>query len=135
MKNHLIESEIFELAYLRKRQKYRRFMKEPCEVEHEFINPRRGHPTSYAYLRYACLPSEKLSLEIKAGWPEYIPHEDGLGAIAEAVHDGLGASLFLYTCAIQLVEIRANEVESSVAAFYLASTEAMKKLTALPVWE
>jgi len=100
-------------------------------IEHEFRG-QFGHPTSYAFVRFDCAPDDELSFEARALWPTNVPEEYRRElelAIAEAIADALLVGVYPHTgCALTLVEVRYNEIGSSVAAFMEATKSAMVQL-------
>ena len=121
-----------ELEELRTRKQKRPAMRltSSTTVEHEY---RRcgGHP-SYAFVKFECVPANELSFEVEAQWPSTVP--EGYRsllelAIAEGVADVLLDGLYQHTgCAVTLVEIRYDEIESSEQAFMMTSRRAMEDL-------
>jgi hypothetical protein len=99
-------------------------------VEHEY---RRcsGH-LSYAFVKFECAPAKELSLDVVAQWPSTVPEEYRSLlelAIAEGVADVLLDGLHQHTgCAVTLVKIGYNEIESSEHAFMMASRRSMEDL-------
>jgi hypothetical protein len=41
-------------------------------VEHEFRHPHFGHPSTYAFVRFACDAADDLSFEARALWPSTV---------------------------------------------------------------
>jgi hypothetical protein len=106
-------------------------------VEHEFRG-QLGHPSSYAFVRFECAPADDLSFQVRASWPSTVSQGDRTHAdlgIAEGVADILLEGLYQYSgCAIVLVDVRWDDVGSSVAAFMKATKSAMQQLVARD-WE
>jgi hypothetical protein len=102
-------------------------------VEHEFRG-QLGHPSSYAFVRFECAPADDLSFQVRASWPSTVSQGDRTHAdlgIAEGVADILLEGLYQYSgCAIVLVDVRWDDVGSSVAAFMKATKSAMQQLVA-----
>jgi len=102
-------------------------------VQHEFRS-QFGHPSSCAFVRFECAPADDLSFESRAFWPSTVSEGDRtqveLG-IAEAVADVLLEGVNEHSgCAIVLVDVRWDDVGSSVAAFMKATKSAMQQLVA-----
>jgi len=102
-------------------------------VEYEFRG-QFGHPSSYAFVRFECATADDLSFQVRASWPPTVSEGDRtrveLG-IAEAVADTLLEGIYQYSgCAIVLVDVRWDDVGSSVAAFMRATKSAMQQLLA-----
>ena len=104
----------------------------PTTIEHEFTR-QFGHPSSFAFTRFDCAPSDELLFEAAASWPASVSPDYAVAlerAIAEGVADGLLDGLYPHTgCRVTLVETRYDEIGSSEAAFLWAATAAMRKLT------
>ena len=106
-------------------------------VEHEFRG-HFGHPSSYAFVRFECAPADDLSFEVRASWPSTVSENDRkqseLG-IAEAVADALLEGVFQHSgCAVALVDLRWDDVGSSMGAYMKATKLAMQELVAVG-WE
>jgi hypothetical protein len=102
-------------------------------VEYEFRG-QFGHPSSYAFVRFECAPADDLSFQVRASWPTTVSEGDRahveLG-IAEGVADILLEGVYQHSgCAIVLVDVRWDDVGSSVAAFMGATKSAMQQLVA-----
>lgn len=123
-----------ELEKLQDAKRSRNFYRlaSSTQVEHEFRHPHFGHPSTYAFVRFACDPADDLSFESRTSWPstvsdDYRPELER--AIAEAVADVLLEGLYQHTgCAITLINVRYDEIGSSVAAFMRAANSAMREL-------
>ena len=115
----------------RRRNFYR--LSSPKTVQHEFRG-QYGHPSSYAFVRFDCIPAEDLSFEARATWPEKVTKEYQAVlelAIAESMADTLLEGLYQHTgCALTLSEVRYDEIGSSEAAFMKASEGAIRELLA-----
>jgi hypothetical protein len=115
-----------ELERLRDAKRSRHFyrLESSTHVEHEFRG-NFGHPSSYAFVRFACELADDLSFEARASWPSTVSDDCRLElerGIAEAVADVLLEGLYQHTgCAVTLIEIRYDEIGSSVAAFMRAT--------------
>ncbi len=98
-----------------------------------------GHPSSYAYISFECFPSDELSYESQAKWPDSLPLEycEQLNlAIAEGIVDVLYDHIYPYRgCNISLIKIRWDEIGGSEYAFYKATKLAMEKLVKDYDWE
>jgi len=123
-----------ELEKLRDAKYSRNFyrLESSTHVEHEFRHPHFGHPSTYAFVRFACDPADDLSFEARASWPSTVRDDYRLElerAIAEAVADVLLEGLYQHTgCAVTLTDIRYDEICSSVASFMWATKSAMQEL-------
>ncbi len=114
-------------------------LEESFLVEYEFCG-RFGHPSSYAYVSFECNPSENLcfisdalgTLNLSAHYTAKLEQ-----AICIAVVDGLmNNSIYTYRgCALNLNEVKWDNVGSSEAAFYKATKEAIKKLVDEGKWK
>ena len=106
-------------------------------VQHEFRG-QFGHPSSYAFVRFECAPADDLSFEIRATWPSTVSEGDRTDVelgIAEGIADVLLDGLYQHSgCTIVLLEVRWDDVGSSVAAFMKATKSAMQDLIACD-WE
>jgi hypothetical protein len=127
----LNRNELEELRDAKYSRNFYRF-ESSTHVEHEFRHPHFGHPSTYAFVRFACDPADDLSFEARASWPSTVPADYRLElerAIAEAVADVLLEGLYQHTgCAVTLIEIRYDEICSSVASFMWATKSAMQEL-------
>jgi hypothetical protein len=103
----------------------------PTSVEHE-LRRQFGHPSSYAFVRFECVPGDELIFEAVASWPESVSPSYGAALdrmIAEGVADGLLDDVYPHSgCTVTLVETRYDEIGSSEAAFLWAATRAMTTL-------
>jgi len=63
-----IDGIVTRWALCKGRLASRRLVK-PCSVEYEHQGKQWGHPSTFAYVRFECLPAEALSLEVSATWP------------------------------------------------------------------
>ena len=102
-------------------------------VEREF-RVQFGHPSSYAFVRFECAPADDLTFQARASWPSTVSEGERthveLG-IAEALADTLLEGVYQHSgCAIVLVDVRWDDVGSSVAAFMRATKSAMQQLVA-----
>jgi hypothetical protein len=100
-------------------------------VQHEFRG-QYGHPSSYAFVRFECVPADDLSLEVSASWPATVSEDDRTVfevTIAESVADLLLDGLYQHTgCALTLAEVRYDEIGSSEVAFMKATRSAIQDL-------
>ena len=123
-----------ELEKLRDAKRSRNFdrLESSTHVEHELQRPNFGHPSTYAFVRFACEPADDLSFEARASWPSTLSEDYCLElerAIAEAVADVLFEGVYQHTgCAVTLIDVRFDEICSSVASFMLATKCAMQEL-------
>lgn len=90
-------------------------------------------PSGYAFVSLRCEPSEALALTSAAEWPTRLSagYVNSLKrAIAVGVVDALVARDYLsaYTCAVTLVEIGWDDVQSGELAFYRATKAALSKV-------
>jgi hypothetical protein len=99
-------------------------------VEHEFRHPHFGHPSTYAFVRFACNPANDLSFEARTSWPSTVPDDyrpQVERAMAEAVADVVLERLYQHTdCTVTLIDVRYDEIGSSVAAFTSAAKSEAK---------
>jgi hypothetical protein len=124
-----------DLERLRDAKRSRSFyrLRSSQSVELEFRG-QFGHPSSYACVRFECAPADDLSFQVRASWPTTVSEGDRthveLG-IAEGVADILLEGVYQHSgCAIVLVDVRWDDVGSSVAAFMSATKSAMQQLVA-----
>jgi len=123
------------LESLRDHKRQRNFYRlaSPQTIQHEFRG-QFGHPSSYALVKFDCLPADDLSFEACAVWPATVSESERRGleqAIAEAIADVLLADVYQHSgCALRLVEVRYDEVGSSQASFMKAAKRAMQELMA-----
>jgi len=131
MTTRFSEADLAMLQGTAKRKRNYHRLANPAIVEHEF-NGQYGHPSSYAFVRFECSPSDELSFEVAMRWPESIPagYVQRLEcAIAEGVADALLDGLYPHTgCRVALVDIRYDNLGSSEAAFLWSATAAARKL-------
>jgi len=120
-----------ELEKLREPKRSRSFLRLHSSeiIEHEFRG-QFGHSSSYAYVRFECIPADDLSFEVRASWPSTVTNDTKLElAVAEGVADVLLADVYQHSgCRIVLVDVRYDEIGSSEAAFLKAATLAMRSL-------
>jgi hypothetical protein len=107
-------------------------------VEHEYQGKQWGHPSTYAFVRFDCVPADGLSFEMRAQWP---PHLTGdytpllERAMCAAVVDVLVAADDPHVgCAITCTDVRWDDVTSSERAFYRATRAAMTALREQHKW-
>jgi hypothetical protein len=124
-----------DLERLRDAKRSRNFyrLRSSQAVEYEFRG-QFGHPSSYAFVRLECAPADDLSFQVRALWPPTVSEGDRthveLG-IAEAVADILLEGVYQHSgCTIVLVDVRWDDVRSSVVAFMRATKSAMQQLIA-----
>jgi hypothetical protein len=124
-----------DLERLRDAKRSRNFyrLRSSQAIEYEFRG-QFGHPSSYAFVRFECAPADDLSFQVRSSWPSTVSEGDRthveLG-IAEAVAVILLEGVYQHTgCAIVLVDVRWDDVGSSVAAFMRATKSAMQQLVA-----
>ncbi len=48
---------------------------EQCLKEQEYKRDQFGHPSSYAFVRFECLPADSLSFEMDTAWPGHLTPE------------------------------------------------------------
>ena len=124
-----------DLERLRDAKRSRHFyrLRSSQAVEHEFRG-QLGHPSSYAFVRFECAPADDLSFQVRASWPSTVSEEDRThveSGIAECVADILLEGLYQHSgCVVVLVDVRWDDVGSSVAAFMSATKSAMRQLVA-----
>jgi hypothetical protein len=101
-------------------------------VEHEYRGEQFGHPSTYAFVRFYCAPSDGLRFESTAAWPSTVSNTEQTlfeRAIAEGVADALLSGTYQHSgCVLTLIEIRYDEVCSSEVAFMRATAAAMQVL-------
>jgi hypothetical protein len=123
---------MFELwrAAKTRRNLYR--LEVPVTIEHEYQGAQRGHPSTYAFVRFECLPAAELSFSSVANWPESMSEASRNSlhrGIAEGIVDGLTGAIYPHRgVAIRLIDCRYDEVCSSVASFHHATVCAMQTL-------
>jgi hypothetical protein len=123
------------LEELRNNKRLRNFFRlaSSTTVQHEFRG-QYGHPSSYAFVRFECVPAEDLSLEVRTSWPSTVPEDYRTKlerTIAESVADVLLDGLYQHTgCAVTLIEVRYDELGSSEVSFMRATRSAMQDLLA-----
>jgi hypothetical protein len=126
------ESQMLDLWRTAKPQRKGWRLEVPVLVEHEFQGAQRGHPSTFAFVRFQCDPAASLSFTPAAVWPEFISanEQDALHrGIAEGIVDGLMHELYPYSgVALRLVESRYDQTSSSVLAFHRATVFAMNTL-------
>jgi hypothetical protein len=121
-----------ELEKLREAKRSRSFwrLNSSETVEHELQG--QFGPSSYAYVRFECVPSDYLSFDVTASWPSTVPkaYDKKLElAVAEGVADVLLEDVYQHSgCTVVLVDVRYDEIGSSEAAFMMASASAMRSL-------
>jgi hypothetical protein len=133
MHNTFTEAQMLDLWRAQKVERggfYR--LQVPVTVEHEFNALKRGHPSTYAFVRFECAPASELRFTPAAVWPDYIsPKEaDALHrGIVEGIVDGLVHEIYPHRgVSVRLVECRYDESDSSVWAFHRATVFAMQTL-------
>jgi hypothetical protein len=106
-------------------------LKSPQVVEYEFRG-HFGHPSSYALVKFECLPATHLTFEAKATWPSTLTEEYIRScevSIAAGVADVLLQGDHQHRgCSIVLIEVRWDDVGGSAHAFRRATTAAMENL-------
>ncbi len=112
---------------------------EPCLKEQEYKRDQFGHPSSYAFVRFECLPADSLSFEMDTAWPGHLTPEYSRlleHAISAAIVDVLLASSAdaHRGCSLKCVEVRWDDVCSSEVAFYRATRATMTKLLNEEKW-
>jgi hypothetical protein len=128
-----------DLERLRDAKRSRNFyrLRSSQAVQDEFRG-QFGHPSSFAFVRFECAPADDLSFEIRAAWPSTVSEGDRTDVelgIAEGIADVLLDGLYQHSgCTIVLLEVRWDDVGSSVAAFMKATRSAMRHLIACD-WE
>jgi hypothetical protein len=122
------------LEGLRDHKRLRNFyrLEMPIVVEHEFRGAQYGHPSTFAFARFECSPADDLSFDADASWPSsvYENEQESLEcAIGESIADTLLSGIYQHSgCRVTLVEVRWDDICSSVAAFMNATGFAMQKL-------
>jgi hypothetical protein len=103
-------------------------------VEHEYRGGQWGHHSTYAFVRFECSPADDLIFESRASWPSTVYESEQAElerAVAETVADALLSGLYQHSgCIVTLVEVRYDDVCSSVASFMIATESAVKDLLA-----
>jgi len=106
-------------------------LKSPQVVEYEFRG-HFGHPSSYAFVKFECLPATHLTFEAKATWPSTLTEEYIRScevSIAAAVADVLLQGEYPRRgCSVVLSEVRWDDIGGSAHAFRRAATAAMENL-------
>ncbi len=128
-----------DLEHLRDAKRSRNFyrLKSRTTIQHEFRHPYR-HASNYAYVRFECVPADDLSFEARVSWPTISLGEGPAfeRVIAESVADELLSGIYQHSgCIITLVEIRYDEVGSSVFTYMEATKSAMRELLLSGTWE
>jgi hypothetical protein len=104
----------------------------PCMVEHEYQGKQWGHPSTYAFVRFECMPAQELVFEMRAKWPPHLTPEYRRllhQAMAAAIVDGLVATDDPRTgCSVSCIDVKWDDVTSSERAFYRATRAAMTAL-------
>jgi hypothetical protein len=111
----------------------------PCSRQHEYRGRQFGHPSTYAFVRFDCVPADSFAFETRAAWPNSLsPNYCALleAAMAAAIVDALLAGVEdPHTgCRLTCVEVKWDEVASSERAFYRATREAMISLRDEATW-
>ena len=112
---------------------------EPFETEFEFVR-QRGHPSSYAFVRFQAIPADESSLHFSVDWPAELDEVYSTRirhAIAEGVLDALyGSSHYPYRgLTLTLVAFGWDQLGGSEVAVHRATTEAMHHLKTHARWE
>src|SRR5262245_10323390 len=113
---------------------------EPFEVEYEFVR-HAGHPSSYAFVKFAAVPAEELSLQFSVAWPQEFDDEYSLRiqhTIGEAIADalfGVAGPCPYRGCALALTEFGWDVVGGSGVAVHRATSKAMEALCSRARWE
>lgn len=105
----------------------------PCSRQHEYRGTQFGHPSTYAFVRFDCVPADSFAFETQAAWPDSLtPDYCALleAAMAAAIVDVLlaGAEHPHMGCRLTCVEVKWDEIASSERAFYRATRDAMISL-------
>ena len=110
----------------------------PCSVEFEYQDKQFGHASTFAFVRFDCVPSENLSVEMRARWPANLATdycrlvED---AIRAAIVDVLVAvDVPFVGVAITCIDVKWDDITSSEVAFYRAAKGAMTSLRDQHTW-
>ena len=123
-----------DLEALRARRSERHYyrLEAATSVEYEYQGLQRGHPSTYAFVKFACAPADDLGFATSASWPSTFDSKESERfelAIAEGVADVLLDGVYQHSgCALTLTEVRCDEVCSSEAAFMKATRGAMAQL-------
>jgi hypothetical protein len=123
-----------DLEDLRTRKRERNFyrLESTTSVQYEYQGSNWGHPSTYAFVKFECVPADDLSFGVRISWPSTV--DDGYGtalelAVAEGVADVLLDGLYQHSgCALTLTEVGYNDICSSEAAFNFAARNAMQQL-------
>jgi hypothetical protein len=124
-------NDLEELRTLKRARHFYR-LESATIVEYEYQGLQWGHPSTYAFVRFECVPADDLSFDVRTSWPSEVDFNSrkilGL-AVAEGVADILLDGLYQHSgCALNLVEVRFDEICSSEAAFMTAARNAMQQL-------
>ena len=122
------------LEGLRTRKRERPFyrLESAITVEYEHQGLNWGHPSTYAFVKFECVPANDLSFDVRTSWASTVDENYRVAlelAIAEAVADVLLDGLYQHSgCGLTLIEVRYDEICSSEAAFMTAAKSAMQQL-------
>ena len=107
-------------------------------VEHEYQGKQWGHPSTYAFVRFDCVPALRLSFEMRTQWPPNLTSDYTSlleKAICAAIVDVLVAADEPHVgCAIACTEVKWNDVTSSERSLYRATRAAMTSLREQQEW-
>lgn len=121
-----------EALRTRKRERHYYRLETTTTVEYEYRGSQPGHPSTYAFVKFACAPAHDLSFDAKTSWPSTLDSKEIERfelAIAEGVADMLLDGLNQHCgCALTLNGVRYDELCSGEAAFMKAARGAMAQL-------
>jgi hypothetical protein len=113
-------------------------LRKPCMAEFEFIG-QRGHPSSYASVRFAAAPADQTALNFDVEWPSTFDttyRQRIENSIAEAVLDVLWSTKDAFRgCALRLVGFKWDEIGGSEIAVYRATRQALQRLVSEAEWD
>lgn len=110
---------------------------EPFQAEHEYQGMQRGHPSTYAFVRFQCLPARALEFEMGTAWPAGSEKDSAHveDAMATAIVDVLlSPEVPAIGCRVRCVAVGWDDVASSPLAFYRATRDAITKLRDEAKW-
>ena len=92
-------------------------------------------PSSFAFVKFSCEPSDSLSFHSTANWPSVLQAEEIAGvehAVSVGVVEAFATADYSMSkvCKVTLRSIEWDEIGSSEYAFYLAAKAAISSLTA-----
>ena len=121
-----------EALRTRKRERHYYRLETATSVEYEYQGLERGHPSTYAFVKFECAPAHDLTFVAKTSWPSTLDSKECERfelAIAEGLADTLLDGLYQHSgCALTLTGVRYDEVGSIEFAFMKAAGGAMAQL-------